>query len=170
MIEEWIQDAIHQSTYLRGKISNAYAQVEFLLGDLIMRCRDMDEYKSVPGGFPHGAPDRVKRVRILLKESGSLDPFRSELTTLMDRFSAKHTNRNLLAHGLCTVHWAHPKQFRMEFKKFHREKGADQKDFLLIKTFSIADLQEEAQAMNAVANDGLALFRHIHTHMDWSDP
>jgi hypothetical protein len=170
MIEEWVKNAIFEATYWRGKISNSYAQVEFLLGDLIVKCRDVAEYKDIPGNLPHGAPDRVRRVGILLKESGPLDPFRDEITALMDRFSAKHETRNLLAHGLCTTHWGRQtKRFSLEFKKFHRNKGENE-DWLLTRNFTMDGLREEAQEMGAMADEGLALFRRIHDQMEWSEP
>jgi hypothetical protein len=33
------EDAINEGQRLRGWIANSYAQIEYLLGDLILRCR-----------------------------------------------------------------------------------------------------------------------------------
>ena len=54
---------IEEATHQRGWISNSYAQVEFLLGDLIIRCREFAQYAEQTAAFTHSAPKRVSKVR-----------------------------------------------------------------------------------------------------------
>ena len=51
---------LEEAQRLRGWIANSYAQIEFALGDLILRCREFETYKDMTKSLPHGAPDRVK--------------------------------------------------------------------------------------------------------------
>jgi len=92
---------IEEGQRLRGWITNAYAQIEFLLGDLILRCREFPEYAVETATFTHSAPKRVRQVRQMLEKQGALTPFAPELTSIIDRFEKKHETRNLLAHGFC---------------------------------------------------------------------
>src|SRR5687767_863851 len=96
---------IEEATHHRGWISNAYAQVEYLLGDLIIRCREFPEYVEQTGTFTHSAPKRVAKVRAMLKANGPLTPYNAEIGKVLDAFESNHEVRNLLAHGFCEFHF-----------------------------------------------------------------
>jgi hypothetical protein len=59
-IKESLRADIEEGQRLRGWITNAYAQIEFLLGDLILRCREFPEYAGDTATFTHSAPKRVR--------------------------------------------------------------------------------------------------------------
>jgi hypothetical protein len=100
-INESFKKDIEEGQRLRGWIANAYAQIEFLLGDLLLRCREFPEYAAETASFTHSAPKRVRQVRKMLEKEGRLTSFAAELTSIIDRFEERHETRNLLAHGFC---------------------------------------------------------------------
>ena len=62
-ISEAIRNELEEGQRLRGWIVNAYAQVEYLLGDLILRCRAFPEYEEQTRTFTHSAPTRGEGPR-----------------------------------------------------------------------------------------------------------
>ncbi len=164
-----IIETIEQATGHRGWISNSYAQVEFLLGDLIMRCRQFPEYAEFTATISHSAPTRVSKVRSMLRVEGPLDPYRSEMTAVLDAFEGNHEVRNLLAHGFCEFHYTPTGDAGLVFRKFERGGKSDnnQADTLITKTFRLVDMHYHREQFVAQAQQALELFAKIHSDLGW---
>lgn len=156
---------LEEAQRLRGWIANGYAQVEFVLGDLIVRCREFPEYAELTKTLPHGAPDRIKRVRRIISYEGPLSRFREALESILMRFETRHETRNLLAHGFCTYLATPSGDTGLHFQKWHRD--PQRMDARLVRTFRMRDLIWEQQDISAVAQDCLKLFYLIHDHFGW---
>ena len=156
---------IEEGQRLRGWITNSYAQIEFMLGDLILRCGEIDEYSGLPKTLPHRAPERVKRVVKILETPGPLGIFEKELRQILDRFKQGYETRNLLAHGFCEYLYTKGGDTGLQFQKWHRH--PDRQDARQIRCFRLADLKTEMEAFVLLSNDGMKLFRRIHGHMGW---
>jgi hypothetical protein len=85
-ITDSIKTAIEEGQCLRGWISNAYTQKEFLLGDLARRCRAFPEYAAETATFTHSASKRIAKARRKLKKAGPLSPYAADLTSIVERF------------------------------------------------------------------------------------
>lgn len=83
---------------LRGRVLAYYAAVEFILADLVVRCRDLREYQSLNLSFPVSMAARLRAAKSILLVPG---PFQSgaELLALLDRLVRHETMRHDLAHG-----------------------------------------------------------------------
>ena len=156
---------IEEGQRLRGWITNSYAQIEFLLGDLILRCRVYSEYSDCTASLPHGAPDRVKRVRRMLAVPGPISLFADDLTGIIDRFENRHETRNLLAHGFCEYLVTPQGDSGLKFQKWHR--SPTRQDARLIRCFRLADLQAEKESFTTLATEAMRLFYQIHDHCGW---
>ena len=156
---------IEEGQRLRGWITNSYAQIEFLLGDLILRCRVFSEYADCTATLPHGAPDRVKRVRRILAVQGPISVFANDLNSIIDHFENGHDTRNLLAHGFCEYLVTPEGDSGLQFQKWHR--SPVRQDARLIRCFRLADLQTEKESFSALASDAMHLFYRIHDHFGW---
>ncbi len=156
---------IEEGQNLRGWIANAYAQIEYLLGDLIFRCRAFPEYTDETATFPHGAPKRVKKIRQIIRKSGPLSPYAAALNSIMERFEKGHETRNLLAHGFCEYLYTSTGDAGFQFKKWDRQPDRD--DALLIRRFRLSDLHAEREVFVALSQDALALFIRIHMDFGW---
>lgn len=169
MDEAELHAIIEQGMTQRGWIANSHAQIEFLLGDLIVRCRDFPEYQVQTKTVSHSAATRVKKVRAMAGIDGHLSPFADGLLATLDAFESNYGMRNLLAHGLCEVHHTPSGDAGFVFKKFDRE-AADElgDDSACIKqTFRLVDLQYHRAQMEDHAEKALHLFQEIHNSLGW---
>jgi hypothetical protein len=164
-IKESFEADIEEGQRLRGWITNAYAQIEFLLGDLILRCRAFPEYKLETASFTHSAPKRARQVRRMLQKAGPLNPFAAELTSIIDRFEERHETRNLLAHGFCEYLHTPSGDAGLQFQKWHRQDDRD--DARLIRCFRLPDLLAERDSLVALSHEALHLFWRMHRHFGW---
>lgn len=105
MDESEIRAIIEQAMHHRGWIANSYAQFEYLLGDLIGRCREFPEYFAHTQTVSHSAAKRIRKVHAMLALGGPLEPFGADLSAAMDVIEANDQIRNLLSHGFCTFHY-----------------------------------------------------------------
>ncbi|ATP18289.1 MULTISPECIES: hypothetical protein [Sphingobium] len=169
MDEAQIQAIIEQAMHHRGWIANSYAQVEYLLGDLIGRCRQFPEYAVHTGQVTHSAARRIKKIRAMLNLGGPLAPFADRLITTLDAFEANDWVRNLLAHGFCTFHHTPTGDAGLTFSKFDRDAAqAAEDDFALIeRTFRLVDLEYHRAQLTAQAQDAVQLFSTIHDEFGW---
>ena len=157
------QATIEEAQRLRGWIANAYAQIEFFLGDVIVRSLIIPEYESVGQVLPHGTPDRIKRVRRILEFNGIFTEFRDELAGIVDEFEDHHEIRNLLAHGFCEFHYTPSGDCGLKFRKWHRV--PDRQDAQLIQTFRLVDLEYEKAIIVELSQRALGLFHRIHDRL-----
>ena len=156
---------LEEAQRLRGWIANSYAQIEFALGDLILRCREFPEYYGHTNNLPHGAPDRVKRVRRIISTTGPLQPFAKQLEKLLCEFEDRHETRNLLAHGFATYMFTPNGDTGLYFQKWHRQ--PDRIDARLTRTFRMADLQREMEEFVGVTQRGMTLLLEIQSRFNW---
>lgn len=160
---EKVIQAVEEAQRLRGWIANGYAQVEFLLGNIIVLSLSMPEYEQVGGVLPHGSPDRIRRVRRILQFAGVFSEFDRELTWILDEFENHHETRDLLAHGFCEVHHTPDGEFGFSFRKWHRV--SDRHDAQLQRTFRLTDLEHEKTVIGEISQRALKLSHRIHERL-----
>lgn len=164
--ERW-KDQIEEAQRLRGWIVNSFAQVEYLLGDLILRCRAYPEYVDHTQTLPHGAADRISRVRIILRREGPLAQDAADITAILDHLAAQQDTRNLLVHGFSTVLHT-TREVGFHFQKFHRQ--PDRQDARLVRTFTLEGLTRERDDQAAFATLALDKFQVLHRRLGWVGP
>lgn len=171
MDEAEIIAAIEEATHHRGWISNSYAQVEFLLGDLIIRSREFPEYAKQTATFTHSSIKRVTKVRLMLDIDGPLTPHKASILAILDAFETNHDIRNLLAHGFCEFHFTSTGDAGLVFRKFERQKTEDKEeaDSLIVRTFRPIDMQYHREQLVALAQQALETFAKIHFDFGWGD-
>jgi hypothetical protein len=79
--------------FLRGAIISSYAQVEFLLTELNMRCRQLPEYAEIAAA----------RAKELAEGPGPVSAYANDLLPLVARLSDYEDFRHFIAHGLMVV-------------------------------------------------------------------
>lgn len=154
---------IEEGQRLRGWIANAYAQIEFFLGDVIVRSLSMNEYQGLGEVLPHGSPDRIRRVRRILEREGVFSEFEADLNSIVDEFENHHETRNLLAHGFCKVLHTPDGDSTFQFRKWHRVEG--RQDVQLQRTFRLVDLEYEKAIIVELSQRALGLFFRIHDRL-----
>ncbi len=96
-------ELIRSAHFLRGAIISSYAQVEFLLTDLNMRCRLRPAYAEIASGFPYKLESKIARAKKLVAAPGPLSAYAHDVLALVDRISAYETYRHFIAHGQMVV-------------------------------------------------------------------
>lgn len=162
-----IQEIIEKSTSHRGWIANSFAQIEFLLGDLIVRCREFPAYEKFTRNVSHSASERVKKLRSMIDCPGPLDLFAPELREILDTFADKQGVRNLLAHGYCEVEFTNVNDVWFVFRKFDRDKAAN--DALIFQRFTLADLDQHRADLHQLAQKTVTLFDNIRGAFAWEN-
>jgi hypothetical protein len=160
---------VEQDTHHRGWISNSYAQVEFLLGDLITRCRQFPQYDEQTASISHSAPKRVAKVRAMLKIEGPLDPSAAEIGEVLDAFEGNHDIRNLLAHGFCTFHFTPTGDAGLIFRKFQRGdvQNGQEPDIQIQSVFRLVDMHYHKEQFVAQAQRAIDVFAKVHFDLGW---
>jgi hypothetical protein len=156
---EHITSAIDDGQRLRGWILNGYAQVEYLLGDIIRLANQMPSYEPCHDRLPHRVEKRIATVRKLLEIEGFFSGYQDEILWIIDAFEASQSTRHFLAHGFCTVFHTPTGDFGLEFRKWHRDGNSDQE---LRRMFRLIDLEYERAQFTHVAERALALSHNMH--------
>ncbi len=164
---EQLMDAIEKGQRLRGWIANGYAQVEYLLGDIIMKSLEMPEYEALAGRLPHRVEKRISTVRDMLEIEGYFSKHQEEIRWILDAFETHHETRNLLAHGFCSAYHTPDGDFGLEFRKWHRDGNRDAE---LKRTFRLIDLEHEQTQLIHVSQRTLALSLAIHDELGLVGP
>ena len=155
-------DAIEEGQRLRGWIANGYAQVEYLLGDIITKSSVMPEYASIVGRLPHRVEKRIDKVKKILALEGFFSKYREELGWIIDAFECHHDTRNLLAHGFCTAYHTPDGDFGLEFRKWHRNGETDSE---IRHTFRLINLEYEKTQLTHVSQRALTMSLAIHAEL-----
>lgn len=159
---EEVMAAIEEGQRLRGWIANGYAQVEYLLGDIIVRSHNLPEYEALRERLPHRPERRIAKVKEILEVEGFFSAHREEIEWLIDAFEHHQPTRHLLVHGFCTAYHTPTGDFGLEFRKWHREGGNDSE---IKKTYRLVDLEYERAQFTHVADRALTLAHTIHEQL-----
>jgi hypothetical protein len=165
--EEWQKAAICAAMEQRGWLANSFAQIEYLLGDLIKRCRAFAEYDLHTKTIPHDSSTRARKVRLILSKQGPLHSEQGVLVPLLSSFESMHETRHLLTHGFCEFHHTSTGEHGLFFQKFHRL--PDGAEAMMRRTLTPAVLEFESQKARQLAGSFLEAILAIHQRFGWSD-
>jgi hypothetical protein len=159
--------SIEEGQRLRGWIANGYAQVEYLLGDIITKAFKMSAYEQLAGRLPHRVEKRISTVRKILGVEGYFLRHKDEIEWILAAFETHHETRNLLAHGFCTAYHTPAGDFGLEFRKWHRDEDRDAE---MKRTFRLIDLEYEQTQLVEVSHRALKLSFEIHNQLGLVGP
>lgn len=163
---EHVMAAIDEGQRLKGWIANGYAQVEYLLGEVIARANEMPEYEAIKARLPHRPEKRIARVKQILEIDGFFSAHRQEIEWLVGAFEFHQPTRHLLLHGFCTAYHTPDGDFGLQFRKWHRDGDIDTE---IRKTFRLVDLEYERAQFTHAADRALSLVRQIHQQLGLID-
>lgn len=115
---ELYKSTIEECQRLRGWLINAFAQIEFLLGDIPCRAWELAEFSKLKRPISMGVGNRLKDMRTLLKSGGSMAPFACELEPLLDRFERFENVRHFMTHGFCSFDFTPSGDAAMRFRRY----------------------------------------------------
>jgi hypothetical protein len=152
-------EIIKQAAFLRGAIITSFAQVEFLLADLAVKCQRFPEYESMLAKFPYKLEDRMKAIQRLLEVPGPLAAYRKEAEPLIAKIIDYEELRHFLAHGLLmmkTFEGGHILEYRM-----YRPAGKEKLEIGFLGT-DTHQLENNSIEIAAYTQSVVVLFRKIY--------
>ena len=87
----------------RGAVIQAWAHVEFMATDLVMRAKRLPEYAAADLAFKYRFEGRIAELKRLLTHPGPLDSHKAAILEHLDGMDRFETHRHFMAHGLMTV-------------------------------------------------------------------
>jgi hypothetical protein len=157
-------ELIRNAHFLRGAIISSYAEVEFLLTDLNMRCRAVPAYAAIAAGLPYKLESKIVRVRELVAEPGPLTAYADELLELVDRISAYETRRHFIAHGQMRVSTRETMPAPIVFQMYQPGKKNAPEEYGEILT-DLDQLANLAREIAEYARQMVALFPRIYKEL-----
>jgi hypothetical protein len=160
---------IHQMMENRGWLINTYCQVEFLLADLIVKCRKFEGYSDLSKlQLPFGLNNRIQRVRDLAAADPLLK-YREQLEALFSGLLEKEEVRHFFAHGYSVINiTTDGKEVGLYVKRYLQpKKGEGEKLSDLMVT--PAELEEAQVKWSKYGEDANALFKAIYADLGFDD-
>jgi hypothetical protein len=142
LTEQELRCRLHEAQCHRGWFVGAFAQIEFILGDIIALSLQLPAYTDLKKTLPHSVTQRIARVRAIIGVVGVFQQFADSLEKFLVYFESVIEMRNQLVHGYCTVHHDAEGNFRLEFRKWHRDedKGLNRQDMMLVTTYPVVEI------------------------------
>jgi hypothetical protein len=141
---------VDEAIYLRGRIIGSYAQVEFLLADLISKLEDR---------FAYRIESRIKGVRNIAEMAG-YEVYRYDLNRLSDELLIYEELRHFKAHGFMRTEFDRGGNHRFELLRYTRE-GEGKYELLQSKT-DITRLRHAVEDIGSYVSEVMALFERIY--------
>lgn len=159
---EDVRAAVDEGQRLRGWITNGYAQMEYLFGEIIVRANEMSEYFALVERLPHRPEKRIDKIREILSVNGFFSQHRQEIEWLIEAFEHHQPTRHLLVHGFCTAYHTPDGDFGLEFRKWHRD-GAN--DTEIKRVYRLINLEYEREQFTYAAQRAIGLVKAVHEQL-----
>ncbi|MGO9700859.1 MAG: hypothetical protein ACLPX7_16520 [Xanthobacteraceae bacterium] len=144
------RDLIDEAIYLRGRIIAGYAQVEFLLADLISKLEDR---------FAYRIESRIKGVRKIAEMHG-YEAYRYDLDRLADELLIYDELRHFMAHGFMRAEVDRAGNHRFQLLRYTRE--GEGKYTLMQSTTDIPRLKQAVNDIGSYVNEVMSLFERMY--------
>jgi hypothetical protein len=156
---------LHSMQQDRGWIVNSYAQVEYLMADTIVRCREFAVYDHLTRTMPYQTSQRATRFARLLEVEGPLSAQRDAFHAVIDHFNEWNERRQFLVHGFATFLWAQNGDAAMRFDRFMP--SVEDQFGRRSMVFRPATLSEIRNRTTTEAQLASQTFVELHTRLGW---
>ncbi|MDP3736501.1 MAG: hypothetical protein Q8R02_03870 [Hyphomonadaceae bacterium] len=160
------QEFVTVSHSFRGAIVNAYAQVEFMLADLVARCRQLPDYASEISKLPYGVEARAKAIKKLCAMAGPLNQFQNDLVPIADKLLALEEDRHFLTHGFAICEHDKQGNVRLVFRRFVPRSGDEWTP--AHRNFTPDELKHLQQTTTVFVSTALETFRRVHVELGFA--
>jgi hypothetical protein len=141
---------VDEALYLRGRIVAAYAQVEFLLADLVVKL----DIK-----FPYLIETRIKAVKRIADRPG-YEVYEAELETVCEELLKYDDLRHFMTHGFMRMDMDRKGNHQFEFLRYVRE--GEGKFMMLSAKTEIERLRQAAEDIGEYVSHVIRLFERIY--------
>jgi hypothetical protein len=141
---------VDEALFLRGRIIASYAQVEFLLADLVVKL-DLR--------FPYVIDARIKAVKKIAERPG-YEVYKDDLDRACDAFDQFEELRHFMTHGFLSLTMDTKGNHQFEFLRYVRE-GEGKFNMMSGKT-TIERMQQAADDIGEYVSLVIRLFERIY--------
>jgi len=141
---------VDEALYLRGRIIAGYAQVEFLLADLISKLEDR---------FAYRLESRLKGVRRIAEMPG-YEAYRYDLDRLADELLIYEDLRHYMAHGFMRAEVDTAGNHRFQLLRYTR-KDAGKYELMQVTT-DIPRMKQAVSDVDSFVTEVMNLFERIY--------
>jgi hypothetical protein len=141
---------VDEALYLRGRIVASYAQVEFLLADLVVKL-DLR--------FPYLIEARVKAVKRIAEREG-YEIYKDDLERVCAELLQYDELRHFIAHGFLSLTLDRKGNHQFEFLRYQRE--SEGKFTMLRATTTIERLRQAAEDIVEYVSHAIRVFERIY--------
>jgi hypothetical protein len=141
---------VDEALFLRGRIVAAYAQVEFLLADLVVK---------LDIRFPYLIDKRIKAVKQIAERPG-FSEYKQELDVVCDELSHYDDLRHFMTHGFMSMELDKLGRHQFELLRYVRE--GEEKFILLRGTTDIERLRQAVVDIGEYVSHVIRLFERIY--------
>ena len=113
-----VKEAVRHAARIRGEIITSFAQIEFVLADIVVKCASRAEYKNVVARFPYKVESRISAVTALVNAPGPLQKYKDEIVRVIDHLLSYSELRDFMAHGLVMLTPTVDKDPRLEYRMY----------------------------------------------------
>jgi hypothetical protein len=161
---------VQEMTAQRAWIINSFAQVEFVLLDLVLQMRRFAEYDDhAEKRPPFGIGERMERVRLYCGMPGPLAKHAFRLIPILDSLADMSDDRHFLVHGFCMFVYTPTGDKGLRFRRFVQGRKGEP-DMLRAKTFRPEEMEAFQRYAIEFVQRAMSNFFAIYQDLGLSDP
>ena len=145
-----VHKLMDEALYVRGRIIACYAQVEFLLADLITKLEDR---------FAYRIESRIKGVRRIAELPG-YEAYRYDLHRLSDELLIYEEFRHYMVHGFMRLEMDKKGNHRFQLLRYTKEDDGKYK--LMQATTNLQRMKESLNDIDKYTHEAMNLFERIY--------
>ncbi len=157
---EHVLDALEEAQRLRGWIASGYAQIEYLLRDIILKAFAMAAYKNLVVKIPRNADGLIKVVKTIVEASGYFLRHQTEILWILSELELHRDKRNMFAHGYLTIVHTPNREVGFQFRKWNKN-GVEE-----ITTIQLIEFQYLKSQTTHASERTAILCRNIHSDLE----
>ena len=156
-----IRDSFHTE---RGRFLNSYAQVEYLVLDILAKINPIIQYTQLTNKFPSSTPNRIKALKRVLNVDGPLQKYSSTFIKMMNLLEDNSEVRHFLTHGFSKITFRKNNYIGVELRRFNPKSDNPWEPDLIIYSFD--DYQAAVVTVSNIASEVLNECRVMYDEMN----
>ncbi len=151
-------DILTLASFHRGAIITSYAQVEFLLADLVFRWRK--QIRAAEGPLPYSLDSRIKAASEIINTWYRFTEYRAEVEGLIEGLRPFRQIRDMMAHGMMVLTTDQQARHLLDYRMYRETKGGSIEVGRM--TTDIDQLAHAASEVGKYAQNFATLWRRIY--------
>ena len=136
-----------------------YSHSEFLLGDFVVKCQFLEEYRNKDFKFPYRLENKLSAVRQIAEGEGPISKYKQRICKLIGDILKFEEMRHFMAHGFMMLNYS---KIHHEVELILYAQIKDQSLKLEFSNFNIVQMRGLSDALSDFLAAMIDLFREIY--------